>query len=243
MAQSITSSPHYTARVKAELEHRSAVRVIDLVSLLEWTYATQRAHMDDLKQDEARHLSSRRSMPGLEQYLTLGTFVDGGGRSSVDLHPDAQAIHDTVMQFARQSDDCAFAAGLLIYYGSKRMQPEMPAVSGRKLQEKRNRTGRTVMSYWQADGEELFVRPGTKLAKPDGYDGPGCRVGQACELHVVSVKSDLEEFLLETYTYWCTALEIIADALPMLKTHKIKKFQAPEFDRKAARILKLSTAA
>ncbi|WP_057466101.1 hypothetical protein [Pseudovibrio sp. POLY-S9] len=242
MAQSITSSPHYAARVKAEVERRSAVRVIDLVSLLEWTYATQRAHLDVLNQDEARHLSSGCSMPGLEQYLTLGTFVDGGGRTSVELHPDAQAVHDTVMQFARQSDDCAFAAGLLIHYAETQTQPEKPAVKGKKMEALLDRAGRIAMSYWR-DGEELFVRPCTKLPKPVDYEGPGCRVGQACDVKVVSVESDLEEFLRETYTYWCAALELIAEALPLLKTHKLKQFQVPAFDRRGVKLNYLESAA
>ncbi|MFS8180885.1 hypothetical protein ACMG4P_04905 [Pseudovibrio denitrificans] len=242
MAQSITSSPRYAARVKAEVEQRSAVRVIDLVSLLEWTYATQQAHVDVLNQDEARHLNSRSSLPGLEQYLTLGTFVDGGGRSNVELHPDAAAVHDTVVRFSLQSDECAFAAGLLVYYASKQTQPEKPAIAGRKLEACCDRAGRIAMSYWR-DGEELFVRPGTKLPKPEGYEGPGCRVGQACDLKVVSVESDLEEFLLETYTYWCAALEIIAEGLPLLKTHKLKQFQAPAFDRKSVKLHYLESAA
>ncbi|KZL02280.1 MULTISPECIES: hypothetical protein [unclassified Pseudovibrio] len=242
MAQSITSTPRYAARVKAEVEQRSAVRVIDLVSLLEWTYATQRAHMDILNQDEARHLGSRCSMPGLEQYLTLGTFVDGGGRSHVDLHPDAEAVHSTVMRFALQSEDCAFAAGLLIHYASTQTQPEKPAVAGQKLEVRYDRAGRIAMSYWR-ENEELFVRPGTKLPKPVGYDGPGCRAGQACDLKVVTVESDLEAFLLETYTYWCAALEIIAEALPLLKTHKLKYFQAPVFDRRSLKLNYLESAA
>lgn len=242
MAQSIVSSPDYAARVKAEVAQRSAVRVIDLVSLLEWTYATQRAHEDHLNSDEARYLHSRCSLPGLEQRLTLGTFVDGGGCSSVDLHPDAQAVHDTVMAFARKSDDCAFAAGLLIYYAAQQTQPEKPAVCGQKMEAQRDKAGRIAMSYWR-DEEELFVRPGTKMPKPSGYDGPGCRVGQACDLKVVSVESDLEEFLLETYAYWCAALEIIADELPLLKTHKLKQFQAPAFDRKSVKLNYLESAA
>ncbi|WP_109317559.1 hypothetical protein [Pseudovibrio ascidiaceicola] len=243
MVQTLRASPEYIDRLKQEQAEQNEVRVIDLVSLLEWTYAEQKAHLDLVSDDEARHFDIRCALNSLEQLLHLRTFVDGGGRSPANLHPDAEAVHAAVLKLAAQSEDCAYAAGLLIYYASKQMQPEKPAVSGRKLQEKCDRTGRTVMSYWRADGEELFVRPGTKLPKPDGYDGPGCRVGQACELHVVSVESDLEEFLLETYTYWCAALEIIADALPVLKTHKLKKFQAPEFDRKAVRSLEMSSAA
>ncbi|KZK81779.1 hypothetical protein PsW64_02368 [Pseudovibrio sp. W64] len=243
MVQTLRASPEYIGRLKQEQAQQNEVRRIDLVSLLDWTYGEQKAHLDIVSDDEPRHFDVRCALNSLEQLLHLRTFVDGGGRSCVELHPDAEAVHSAVKEFAAQSDDCAYAAGLLIYYGANRTQPEKPALSGSKLQEKRDRTGRTVMSYWRADGEELFARPGTKLPKPHDYDGPGCRVGQACELQVVSVESDLEEFLLETYTYWCAALEIISGALPMLKTHKLMKFQAPEFDRKAVRLLEMSSVA
>ncbi|SDQ99464.1 hypothetical protein [Pseudovibrio sp. Tun.PSC04-5.I4] len=230
MAHSITSTPAYFERVKQEQAQRNAVRVIDLVSLLEWTYGDQKAHQDHINHDEARYLKTRSAMAVLEQLLDLGKFVDGGGRSCVDLHPDAATVHGVVLEFAEQSEDCAYAAGLLIYYASHFDRPEKPVLDGKRLEAKRDRSGRVAMSYW-CDGEELFEQPGTKLAKPHDYDGPGCRVGQACELTVRRYQSDLEAFLHETFNFWCASLEIIADVLPLLKTHKLKPYQSPTFDR------------
>ncbi|MFS8181382.1 hypothetical protein ACMG4P_07445 [Pseudovibrio denitrificans] len=242
MVQTLRSSPQNSAQVHKDVAAKAERRVVDLVSLLEWVYAEQKAHQELVADDEARHLTVRCSLERLENVLALGTFVDGGGRSGADLHPDAELVHRTVMDFARLSDDCAHAAGLVIYYASQMLQPEKPHVSGKRLIAERNPSGRVAMSYWK-DGEELFVQPNTKLAKPYGYDGPGCRVGQACELAVISVESDLEEFLLETYTYWCAGLQMIAEAIPMLKTHKVKEFQMPEFDQSttAKNFLKLDT--
>lgn len=125
---------------------RNYRKPIDIEKLLWWVYQQQYAHTvtvdDDMRISQGLGYGSGAGR--FEELAMLGTLVQRSGGGSIDVHPDAEAVHSAVLTLPE------LACGLVIMHGVAGTRPDWMPGAVPKPEAIRRKNGKPKLVYFDA---------------------------------------------------------------------------------------------
>lgn len=133
-------------------------QAVTVEEALIWVYSAQRAdmiidggvglHPTERKASGLQVMAMSGDIP--HSYGALGTRIDGGGLAAIALHPDAEAIHRTLLRLP------SAVAQVAIRYGKTELMPDCYVGREPKLMPRLRANGRPLMAYHPVSKQAMW---------------------------------------------------------------------------------------